>query len=1349
MSEKNLNTFDCVAIGLASPEKILEWSSGEVKKTETINYRTFKAERDGLFCEKIFGPTKDWECFCGKYKRIKHKGVVCSRCEVEVTLSKVRRERMGHIKLVSPVVHVWFFKTSPSRLGTLLDMSLRSLERVVYFEERIVLDPKDTPLAKKQLLSESEYQECRKKYGRGFKVGIGAEAVVHLLKEINLDEMLAKLRAAIEKTNSKQVKSKIAKSLEVVESFRTSSNKPEWMLMEVVPVIPPDLRPLVPLDGGRFATSDLNDLYRRVINRNNRLKRLLELKAPEVIVNNEKRMLQEAVDALFDNGKHGRPVLGAGNRPLKSLSDMLKGKQGRFRQNLLGKRVDYSGRSVIVVGPELKLHQCGLPKKMALELFEPFIIRRLRERGFVHTIKSARKMLDRVHPEVWDILEEVISDHPVMLNRAPTLHRLGIQAFEPVLVEGKAIKVHPLVCTAFNADFDGDQMAIHVPLSLEAQMECRVLMLSKNNIFAPSNGHPITTPTQDMVLGIYYLTKDRDGLRGEGRYFKDINEVLLAKDEGYVELHSKVKFLHERQLVDTTVGRIMLNDILPAEMGLVNLTVDKKYLSQLINNCYKSCGHDRTVQLLDDLKNIGFEQATLAGVSISIENIKIPEEKVPLLAAAHKENQSIRVQYQQGLITNGERHNKAIDIWTKTTEKIADTMFDKIKNDEQEGIPLNPVYIMADSGARGSKQQIRQLAGMRGLMAKPSGEIIEFPITANFREGLTVLEYFISTHGARKGLADTALKTADSGYLTRRLVDAAQDVIINEQDCQTLNGIVMSAIVEGDKVIVSLKDRIMGRTALDNIVGIISDEKILSVSDLITEETANKIEQMGLERIKIRSVLTCETSQGVCAKCYGRDLATGRLVDEGTAVGVIAAQSIGEPGTQLTMRTFHIGGTASRIVEESQIKSRKDGLVGYHNLRTVVNREGQTLVINRNGEITISEEEERIVERHLIPSGAVLSFQEGETLAKGDVIAEWDPHALPILSEVSGKIRFEDIIKDVTMHREKDPVTGVVEIAIIEHREDLYPQIVVENGTGEVLGMYSIPAGAHVTVKDRQKIAVGDVLAKTTRQASRTRDITGGLPRVAELFEARKPKSSAIIAEISGFVDFAGYIKGMRRIIVEGDMGTQKEYLIPHSKHLVVYKGDRVNAGDPLTDGPIVPQDILRVKGARALQDYLVNEVQEVYRLQGVTINDKHIEVIVRQMLKKVRIEDPGDTSLLIGMHVDKVKFKEENESAINAGQKPARAEQILLGITKTSLNTESFISAASFQETTKVLTRAAAAGQVDRLVGLKENVIMGHLIPAGTGYKGYKSIAVDGAGFPKPESEKYQNGSEETIEQS
>jgi DNA-directed RNA polymerase subunit beta' len=1335
MNEKNLNLFDCVAIGLASPEKILNWSFGEVKKTETINYRTFKAERDGLFCEKIFGPTRDWECFCGKYKRIKHKGVVCSRCEVEVTLSKVRRERMGHIKLVSPVVHVWFFKTSPSRLGTLLEMSLRELERVIYFEERIVLDPKDTPLVKKQLLGEIEYQDLRKQYGNGFKVGMGAEALLHLLKELDLDALCLKLRLAIEKTSSKQVKSKIAKSLEVVEAINRSSNSPEWMLLNIIPVIPPDLRPLVPLDGGRFATSDLNDLYRRVINRNNRLKRLIELKAPEVIVNNEKRMLQEAVDALFDNGKHGRPVLGAGNRPLKSLSDMLKGKQGRFRQNLLGKRVDYSGRSVIVVGPELKLHQCGLPKKMALELFEPFIIRKLRAKGFVHTIKSARKMLEKVRPEVWDILEEVICDHPVMLNRAPTLHRLGIQAFEPVLVEGKAIKLHPLVCTAFNADFDGDQMAIHLPLSLEAQMECRVLMLSKNNIFSPSNGHPIMTPSQDVVLGIYYLTKDRDNLIGEGLLFCNINDVVLAKEEKYIELHTKIKLSVNGSLEDTTVGRVLLNDILPNEIGFINYVVDKKRLSNLVNLCYKHCGHERTIQLLDDMKDLGFKHATLAGISISIENITIPKEKGSLLAMAHKETESIRAQYQQGLISNGERHNKAIDIWTRTTDNLADVMFHKLKNDKQEGMPLNPIYIMADSGARGSKQQIRQLAGMRGLMAKPSGEIIEFPITANFREGLTVLEYFISTHGARKGLADTALKTADSGYLTRRLVDAAQDVIINEYDCQTINGIFVSAIIDGEKVVVPLKERIFGRIVLDNIVDIISDEKVLTAGEEITDDLANKIEKMGLEKIKIRSVLTCETVQGVCAKCYGRDLSKGRLVEAGTAVGVIAAQSIGEPGTQLTMRTFHIGGTASRILEESEIKSHKTGQISFYNLRTVWNSQGELVVINRNGEVIISDKGERIVERHSIPSGAVLYCEEGKEILVGDILAKWDPHTLPLMTELAGKARFEDLIKDVTMHKEKDSVTGIVEIVVIEHRENLYPQILIENDNGDILATYSIPAGAHIVVKDHQILKAGDVLAKTVRQLSRTRDITGGLPRVAELFEARKPKNPAIISEITGVVELLGYSKGLRRVLVQSETGTEKEYLVPHSKHLIVYNGDRVQVGDPLTDGSIVPQDILRVSGDRALQDYVVNEIQEVYRLQGVTINDKHIEVIVRQMLKKVRIEDVGDTDLLIGMDVDKIRFKLANEKAVKEGKKPAKAEQILLGITKTSVNTESFISAASFQETTKVLTRAAVAGQVDRLIGLKENVIMGHLIPAGTGFHGYKDIKIKESVFPDPQA--------------
>jgi DNA-directed RNA polymerase subunit beta' len=1323
-NEKNINVFDYVKIGIASPDKIKSWSHGEVKKTETINYRTFKSEKDGLFCEKIFGPSKDWECYCGKYKRIKHKGIICDRCGVEVTLSKVRRERMGHIKLVFPVTHVWFFKTSPSRMGAILDMTLRSLEKVIYFEEYIVLDPKDTALKQKQLLSDVEYKEYLERYGDNFRVGIGAEAIKELLLGIDLEGLCKKLYVDMETTNSKQVKAKIAKNLEIIEAFKQSGNKPEWMVMDTVPVIPPDLRPLVPLDGGRFATSDLNDLYRRVINRNNRLKRLIDLNAPSVIINNEKRMLQEAVDALFDNGKHGRAVLGAGNRPLKSLSDMLKGKQGRFRQNLLGKRVDYSGRSVIVVGPELKLYQCGLPKKMALELFEPFIIRKLKERGFVHTIKSARKMVEKGSPEVWDILETVISEHPVLLNRAPTLHRLGIQAFEPVLTEGKAIRVHPLVCTAFNADFDGDQMAIHVPLSVEAQLESRTLMLSSNNLFSPSNGAPITTPTQDIVLGVYYISKLIDGCKGEGKCFGDINEVLLALDQQIVETHTKIKLRFNNKIIDTTVGRVIFNDILPKEIRFVNTTIDKKNVSKVIETCYNTCGHYETVKLLDNLKQIGFEYAAKAGISVALDNIKIPKEKKELVEKANKKVHDINFQYQNGIITNSERHNKAVDIWTTVTDKIADVLIETLKADKKEGMALNPIYIMADSGARGSKQQIRQLAGMRGLMAKPSGEIIEFPIKSNFREGLSVLEYFISTHGARKGLADTALKTADSGYLTRRLVDASQDVIVSEDNCKTLNGIFVSAIIEGDNVIVSLKDRIFGRVAVDNIVDIISDEIVIKAGEIITRDKAEKIESMGIDKIKIRSVLTCEAEIGICAKCYGVDLSRGRLVEQGTAIGIIAAQSIGEPGTQLTMRTFHIGGTASRIIEESQIKLKESGLVKYHNLRLVENKDKEVLVLNRNGEIFIYDEEERIVERHIIPSGSVLLLKEGQEVKKGIVAATWDPHTLPILTEVSGKVKFEDIIKDVTMRKEKDEVTGLTEMVVIEHREDLYPQIVLEDSKGEVLGYYSIPAGAHIVVKDKQKINAGDMIAKTTRKASRTRDITGGLPRVAELFEARKPKNPAVISEISGKVDFGGYAKGMRKVIVESDAGTRKEYLIPHSKHLIVYKGDRVEAGQSLVDGSIVPQDILRVCGDRALQEYLLNEVQEVYRLQGVAINDKHIEVIVRQMLKKVKIEDAGDTHFLEGMQVDKVAFKQANRELAKKKKKiPAKAEQILLGITKTSLSTKSFISAASFQETTKVLTKAAAAGTVDNLTGLKENVIMGHLVPAGTGFSKFQDI--------------------------
>ncbi len=1312
MNYDEINTFDSVTIKIASPDVIRSWSHGEVKKPETINYRTLKPEKDGLFCERIFGPTRDWECSCGKYKRIKHKGVVCDRCGVEVTQSKVRRERMGHIDLVTPVSHIWFFKTMPSRIGNLLDLTARALEKVLYYEEYVVIDPKETPLKKKALMAEEEYQKAVEQYGVGsFAAKMGAEAVKELLDGLELDKMVQKYQRQIKTSKSKQARARAIKILKIVDAFQNSGNNPTWMILDCVPVIPPDLRPLVALDGGRFATSDLNDLYRRVINRNNRLRKLLELKAPDVIIRNEKRMLQEAVDALFDNGRHGRPVLGAGNRPLKSLSDMLKGKQGRFRQNLLGKRVDYSGRSVIVIGPELKLHQCGLPKKMALELFEPFIIRKLKERGHVHTIKSAKKMVERVKPEVWDILEEVIHEHPILLNRAPTLHRMGIQAFEPVLIEGKAIRIHPLVCAAFNADFDGDQMAVHIPLSMEAQMEARLLMLSANNIFSPANGNPITIPSQDIVLGLYYLTKLKKGAKGEGKIFSDAEEAITAFQDDEIEKHAPCKLrLKSGEVIETTMGRILFNQVLPDSFRFVNDVVDKSKVSRVIAECYRQFGHNETILLLDRLKALGFEEATRSGISIGIDDIQIPSDKRKMLDAGFHDVDTIESQYKNGLITDGERHNKVIDIWTHITDQVSDRMFEQLES-------FNPIFMMADSGARGSKQQIRQLAGMRGLMAKPSGEIIENPITANFREGLTVLEYFISTHGARKGLADTALKTADSGYLTRRLVDVAQDVIITEDDCGTLNGIFIEPVYEGDEIIVSLKERIFGRFALDSVVDVVTDQPIVKTGDEISEIIADRLEELGIEKIRIRSVLTCESKRGVCAKCYGRDLGANKLVELGTAAGIVAAQSIGEPGTQLTMRTFHIGGTASRVVEQSYFKARNTGKLQYHNLKTVTTKSGEIIVLNRNGQVTIQDQTGRELERYTIPSGAILSAKEGEEVTKDTIFVKWDAYMVPIFTEVTGKVRFEDIKVGVTMNEEMDATTGLFERVIIEHKEDLHPQIIIMSETDEVLAFYPIPTGAHIVVKDGQTVTSGTLVAKTPRKIAKTRDITGGLPRVAELFEARKPKNPAIISEIDGMVEFGEVVKGQRKIIVKSPTGMAKAYLIPHGKHLNVYRGDRVVAGQQLVDGPVVPQDILRVSGERKLQEYLVNGVQEVYRLQGVKINDKHVEVIVRQMLRKVKIEDPGDADFLVGAQVDRIKFQDENEKLMKKGKQPAKATPILLGITKASLSTESFISAASFQETTRVLTEAATSGKRDNLLGLKENVIMGHLIPAGTGF--------------------------------
>ncbi len=1316
----DINMFDSVTIRIASPESIYSLSRGEVKKPETINYRTLKPEKDGLFCEKIFGPTRDYECSCGKYKRIKHKGIVCDRCGVEVTQSRVRRERMGHIQLVTPVSHIWFFKTMPSRIGNLLDISIRALEKILYYEEYIVIDPKETPLKKSQLLTEEDYHKAQEQYGAtSFVAKMGAEAVRDLLKELELDKMAQKFQRQVRTSKSKQALARAIKILKIADAFRKSGNKPEWMVLDVVPVIPPDLRPLVALDGGRFATSDLNDLYRRVINRNNRLKKLLDLKAPDVIIRNEKRMLQEAVDALFDNGRHGRPVLGSGNRPLKSLSDMLKGKQGRFRQNLLGKRVDYSGRSVIVIGPELKLHQCGLPKKMALELFEPFIIRKLKERGHVHTIRSAKKMVERVKPEVWDILDEVIREHPVLLNRAPTLHRLGIQAFEPVLIEGKAIRVHPLVCAAFNADFDGDQMAVHIPLSMEAQMECWVLMLSANNVFSPASGNPITTPSQDIVLGIYYLTKLKEGAQGEGLVFADSGEAVFAYQDKVIHTHAKCKLrLADGTLVETALGRILFNQVLPKGFRYVNEGVDKGKLAKIIAQCYRQFGHSEVIALLDRLKTLGFEEATRAGISIGIDDIQIPATKEKLLADARKEVAAIESQYRNGIITAGERYNKIIDIWTHVTDLVSDSMFSQFDS-------FNPIFMMADSGARGSKQQIRQLAGMRGLMAKPSGEIIENPITANFREGLTVLEYLISTHGARKGLADTALTTADSGYLTRRLVDVSQDVIISEYDCGTLNGIFIEPLYEGEDVIVSLRDRIFGRVPLDNVVDVVTDQQIVKAGELIDEKIADRLDEVGIEKIRIRSVLTCESLRGCCAKCYGRDLSKGRMVELGTAVGIIAAQSIGEPGTQLTMRTFHIGGTASNIVEQSYFRARNYGILRYHNLKSVVTSKGDIIVLNRNGQLTIHDQSGRELERYTIPSGAIIGYKDGQEVKKDEIFVKWDPYTVPVLTELSGKVRMEDIKAGVTMNEEMNATTGMVERVIIDHREELHPQLLIVGPNEEILAFYQTPVGAHIVVKEGQEVTSGTLLAKTPRKVSKTRDITGGLPRVAEVFEARKPKNPAIIAEIDGIVEIGDIVKGQRKILVKSTTGMEKEYLIPHGKHLNVYKGDRVVAGQQLVDGPIVPQDILRVSGERSLQEYLVNEVQEVYRLQGVKINDKHVEIIVRQMLRKVRVEDPGDTEFLIGAHVDKVRFAQENDLMIKKGKQPAKATAVLLGITKASLTTESFISAASFQETTRVLTEAASAGKRDDLLGLKENVIMGHLIPAGTGFMEHRQITM------------------------
>ena len=1339
--------FDSIRISLASPEKIRSWSHGEVTKPETINYRTFKPERDGLFCARIFGPVTDWECLCGKYKRMKHRGVICDKCGVEVTLSKVRRERLGHIELASPCSHVWFFKGLPSRIGHLLDMSLRELERVLYFEAYVTIDPGEAPLKERELLTEEKFRQLQQEHPGKFVAMMGAEAIKELLKRVDIDELSHELRTKMKNETSQQKRVKFAKRLKVVEAFVKSGNKPEWMILDVIPVIPPELRPLVPLDGGRFATSDLNDLYRRVINRNNRLKKLMELHAPDVIVRNEKRMLQEAVDALFDNGRRGRILRGANNRPLKSLSDTLKGKQGRFRQNLLGKRVDYSGRSVIVVGPELKLHQCGLPKKMALELFKPFIYNRLEQGGHCTTVKAAKEMVERQDSVVWDILEEVIKDHPVLLNRAPTLHRLGIQAFEPVLVEGKAIKIHPLVCTAFNADFDGDQMAVHIPLSPEAQIEASVLMLSTQNLLSPASGQPVAVPTQDMVLGVYYLTRPKPGTKGEGRTFGSIDEVLMAWDSGEVETQSAIRLRYSGPLIDmttaydeqaivhaevvdaknhmlnTTVGRVILYDNMPKGMPFINALLKKKGLGQLVSYTYLRYGPEMTVTMLDHIKELGFYYATKAGITISIDDLIVPPGKRDFVENAQNEVVKVDQQYRDGAITNGERYNKVIAIWSDVTEKISDMMFNEMERAEKASHGFNPILLMADSGARGSKQQIRQLAGMRGLMAKPSGEIIETPITANFREGLTVQQYFISTHGTRKGLADTALKTADSGYLTRRLVDVAQDVIISEADCGTVDGIYVGSIVESGEIIEPLRDRIVGRVSLEKIKDY-EGKVIVEINQEITEDLASAIQAAGIERVKIRSVLTCESRRGACVRCYGRNLATGKLVEIGEAVGVIAAQSIGEPGTQLTMRTFHIGGTASRVAEQTSLEAKNAGTIKFHNLQTVRNQAGFLVAMNRNGVLAIMDEKGREKERYTIVYGAKLKVNEGDHVKVGATLVEWDPYTFAILTEVSGTVQFKDLLEGVTMHEELDEVTGLSRWVVTDSPDEKrQPTIQIRDDKHKVLRKYLIPSRAHLMVADGDAVYQGDVLAKIPRETTKTKDITGGLPRVVELFEARKPRETAVITEIDGIVKYGDITKGQRKIMVLNENGVEREYALPRGVHVNVQEGEHVRAGEPLMDGPRNPHDILAVLGEKELQAYLVNEIQEVYRLQGVNINDKHIEVIVRQMMRWIKVEDVGDTEFLVDEQVDKFRFQEENERVKKSGGKPASGRPLLLGITKASLSTESFISAASFQETTRVLTEASISGKIDYLRGLKENVIMGRLIPAGTGLDFYRNV--------------------------
>ncbi len=1331
------DSFDCVTIGVGAPDVMRSWSRGEIKNPETINYRTFKPEKGGLFCERIFGPTRDWECNCGKYKRIKHKGIVCDRCGVEVTQSRVRRERMGHIELAVPISHVWYFKCMPSRLGLLLDMSTRDLEHVLYYEKWIVTDQGDTPLEYRSLLTDEEYQEARDTYGDNFEVGIGAEAVEKLLGDLDLEGIRDDLKAQMANTRSKAVRRKVAKRLRAVEGFVEGNMDPRWMILRVLPVLPPDLRPLVPLEGGRFATSDLNDLYRRVINRNNRLKNLLELRTPEVIIRNEKRMLQEAVDALLDNGRHGRPVTGTGNRPLKSLSDMLKGKQGRFRQNLLGKRVDYSGRSVIVVGPELKIHQCGIPKTMALTLFEPFIMRRLKDRGYVHTVRSAKKMIEGGSPEVWDILDEVTQDHPVMLNRAPTLHRLSLQAFQPVLTEGLAIRLHPLVCQPYNADFDGDQMAVHVPLSNEAQLESRMFMMAEENIFSPADGKPITTPTQDITLGCYYLTFMRrindEDQQHNAKAFSSYAELLIALEEGCVGMQEMVKIPNPdygsedrpwgdstSRLLVTTPGRCIFNEVWPEEMGFFNALADKRTLARMVDECHAVTGREKTIQMLDELKDLGYRYATEAGFSIGIEDMMIPAEKQERIQESHEEIRKVWEQYRQGVITEKERYNKCVDIWTQVNNHLASVLFQTLQHNAGSS-EINPVYAMLDSGARGSRDQIRQLGGVRGLMAKPSGEIIERPILANFREGLSVLEYFLSSHGARKGLADTALKTADSGYLTRKLVDVAQDIVCTEYDCGTVNGLWVKAIREGDEELVPLKDRIVGRFSVDDIHDPLTDEHdslIVRANQEITAEIAERIVDVGVENVHIRSVLTCESEFGVCSMCYGRNLALGDLPQKGDALGIMAAQSIGEPGTQLTMRTFHYGGTAAASLKQPFLKAKSKGRLHLQEARTVEQQDGNAVVLNKNG-IAILEDENGVEnERHELVSGATLFKNEGDTVEEGEIFARWDPYNVPIITKTTGRVEYRDLIEGVTYQRELNKASQTEELMVLEHREDLHPQVVVLNEEGEMVDHYSLPGGAHLMATEGQWVNAGSTLARMPRESVRTKDITGGLPRVAELFEARRPKEAAEIAKIDGVVELGAVSRGKRTVkIHDPESGESEEHTMPVGKRLVVFDGDVVRKGQQLTDGAVVPHELLEVCGPQELRQYLVNEVQQVYRLQGVEINDKHIELIVRQMMRKVRITEPGTTRFLYGEAVERPEFRAENNRVTAEGGRPAEAQPMLLGITKASLETPSFISAASFQDTTRVLTEAATQGQIDPLRGFKENVIMGHLIPAGTGY--------------------------------